>query len=78
MSPLTTACEPSTHPRPTVVLRKTVTLVAIQVSGPIRTGPFRMPWFLDRHVDVVHLVVESRTRRPSPPSAPSHPVSMSR
>ena len=46
MSPLTTACEPSTHPRPIVVLRRMVTLVAIQVSGPIRTGPLRMPWSL--------------------------------
>ena len=45
-SPLTTACAPSTQPRPTRVPRSTVTLVAIQQSGPMRTGVFTIPWSL--------------------------------
>jgi hypothetical protein len=45
-SPFTTAWAPSTQPRPTLVPRKTVTLAATQVSGPIRTGALTMPWSL--------------------------------
>ncbi|ERG69123.1 hypothetical protein HMPREF9336_04267 [Segniliparus rugosus ATCC BAA-974] len=45
-SPFTTACAPSTQPLPTRVPRSTLTFAAIQVSGPIRTGPLTMPWSL--------------------------------
>ncbi len=35
-----------TVPRPMSVPRRTVTLVASQQSGPIRTGDFASPWSL--------------------------------
>ena len=43
MSPRTTACEPSTQPRPMVVPRSTDTFTPIHVSGPIRTGDLMIP-----------------------------------
>ena len=41
-----------------MVPRRTVTLAAIQVSGPIRTGLLTMPWSLIGSSTSVHLVVE--------------------
>lgn len=46
MTPRTTACEPSTQPRPMEVPRSTVTFTPTQVSGPMRTGDLTIPWSL--------------------------------
>src|ERR1700744_3145141 len=55
-TPRTTACEPSTQPRPIAVPRKMVTLVAPQVADPDRGLDDAL--ILDRNVDVVHAMIE--------------------
>ena len=57
-APRATALAATTEPEPMSVPRRTVTLVPIHTSSPIRTGDFTMPWSLMGTCEVVGAVVE--------------------